>query len=101
MSGVPDGRPIFREVDFLSVGGNDLLQFMFAADRGNERVRRRYSALHPAFLRYLRRLVERCDGHDVRLSFCGEAAGRPLEALALAGIGFRTLSMRLPMVQSP
>lgn len=84
----------FQEVDFLSVGGNDLLQFMFAADRGNERVRRRYSALHPAFLRYLRRVTERAADHDVRLSFCGEAAGRPLEALALTGIGFRSLSMR-------
>ena len=84
----------FDEVDFLSVGGNDLLQFMFAADRGNERVRRRYTALHPAFLRFLRRVTERAAAHDVRLSFCGEAAGRPLEALALTAIGFRALSMR-------
>ena len=84
----------FDEVDFLSVGGNDLQQVMFAADRGNERVRRRYTALHPAFLRFLRRVTERAAAHDVRLSFCGEAAGRPLEALALTAIGFRALSMR-------
>ncbi len=84
----------FDDVDFLSVGGNDLLQFMFAADRGNERVRHRYSAMHPAFLRYLSRVTDRCLAHDVKLSFCGEAAGRPLEALALAAIGFRSLSMR-------
>ena len=84
----------FREVDFLSVGGNDLMQFFFAADRGNDRVRRRYDMLSPAYLRFLRRIVTRCAAHDTPLSFCGEAAGRPLEAMALAALGFRTLSMR-------
>lgn len=84
----------FREVDFLSVGGNDLLQFFFAADRGNERVRSRYDPMHGSFLRFLGALVERCERHGVPLSFCGEAAGDPTCALALVALGFRSLSMR-------
>lgn len=84
----------FREVDFISVGGNDLLQFFFAADRGNEMVRRRYDALAPSFLSFLRIVVARCQTATCALSFCGEAAGRPVDALALAAIGFPTLSMR-------
>jgi phosphotransferase system enzyme I (PtsP) len=85
---------LFREADFVSVGGNDLMQFFFAADRENERVRRRYDTLNLSFLRFLRLIVARCGEAGVPLSFCGEAAGRPVEALALAAIGFRTLSMR-------
>jgi len=85
---------LFREADFISVGGNDLKQFFFAADRENERVRRRYEVLSPAFLGLLRHIVARCDRVGARLSFCGEAAGRPIEALGLTAIGFRTLSMR-------
>jgi phosphotransferase system enzyme I (PtsP) len=84
----------FREVDFLSVGGNDLHQFFFAADRGNERVRRRYDPLCATWLGFLRGIVARCEGAGTPLSFCGEMASRPLEALALAAIGFRALSMR-------
>ncbi|MGB0411120.1 MAG: phosphoenolpyruvate--protein phosphotransferase [Pikeienuella sp.] len=84
----------FREVDFISVGGNDLLQFFYAADRGNELVRRRYDVVSPAFLSFLRLVVARCEKAACTLSFCGEAAGRPVDALALAAIGFRTLSMR-------
>lgn len=84
----------FQEVDFISVGGNDLMQFFFAADRGNELVRQRYSALSPSFLRYLSHVVSRCEAAGTKLSFCGEAAGRPIEALALAAIGFRAFSMR-------
>lgn len=84
----------FKEVDFLSVGGNDLQQFFFAADRGNERVRRRYDALSAPFLTFLRRIVSRAEAAGTPVSFCGEAAGRPEEALALAALGFRSLSMR-------
>ena len=84
----------FREVDFLSVGGNDLMQFFFAADRENERVRKRYDLLNFTMLRFLRHLIGRCEAAGTRLSFCGETAGRPVEALALAAIGFRELSMR-------
>ncbi|MGB7242831.1 MAG: phosphoenolpyruvate--protein phosphotransferase [Sulfitobacter sp.] len=84
----------FEEVEFLSIGGNDLKQFFFAADRENERVRRRYDTLNVSFLSFLEQIVERCDKFNTPLSFCGEDAGRPVEALCLAAIGLRTLSMR-------
>lgn len=84
----------FEEVDFLSIGGNDLKQFFFAADRENERVRRRYDTLNVSFLSFLERIVERCALTKTPLSFCGEDAGRPVEAMCLAAIGLRSLSMR-------
>jgi len=87
-------RKFFEEVGFLSIGGNDLKQFFFAADRENERVRRRYDSLNVSFLSFLERIVERCAETGTPLSFCGEDAGRPVEALCLAAIGMRTLSMR-------
>ena len=84
----------YAEVDFISVGGNDLKQFFFAADRENERVRRRYDTLNVSFLNFLEGIVYRCGTLDTPLSFCGEDAGRPIEAACLAAIGFRSLSMR-------
>ena len=84
----------YAQVDFISVGGNDLKQFFFAADRENERVRRRYDTLNVSFLNFLEGIVYRCATLDTPLSFCGEDAGRPIEAACLAAIGFRTLSMR-------
>lgn len=87
-------RKFFEEVQFLSIGGNDLKQFFFAADRENERVRRRYDTLNISFLTFLSDIVERCHDTDTKLSFCGEDAGRPVEALCLAAIGLHSLSMR-------
>ncbi|MBD0866350.1 MAG: phosphoenolpyruvate--protein phosphotransferase [Rhodobacteraceae bacterium] len=87
-------QKFFDDVGFLSIGGNDLKQFFFAADRENERVRRRYDTLNLSFLGLIERIVERCAISDTPLSFCGEDAGRPVEALCLAAIGIRTLSMR-------
>ncbi|MGR3485826.1 MAG: phosphoenolpyruvate--protein phosphotransferase [Paracoccaceae bacterium] len=84
----------FAEVDFLSIGGNDLKQFFFAADRENERVRKRYDTLNVSFLTFLAALIDRCRAHQTELSFCGEDAGRPIEALCLAAMGLRRLSMR-------
>ncbi|MBI6628960.1 phosphoenolpyruvate--protein phosphotransferase [Pontibaca salina] len=84
----------FQEVEFISIGGNDLKQFFFAADRENERVRRRYDTLNVSFLNFLEQIVERCARSNTPLSFCGEDAGRPIEALCLAAIGIRSLSMR-------
>lgn len=84
----------FEEVDFLSIGGNDLKQFFFAADRENERVRKRYDTLNVSFLTFLEGIVKRCATTGTPLSFCGEDAGRPIEALCFAAIGLRTLSMR-------
>lgn len=87
-------KAFFDLTDFISVGGNDLKQFFFAADRENERVRRRYDTLNTSFLRFLRLICDRCQESDTSLSFCGEDAGRPIEALVFAALGFGTLSMR-------
>jgi phosphotransferase system enzyme I (PtsP) len=84
----------FERVDFLSIGGNDLKQFFFAADRENELVRRRYDMLSTSFLDFIEMIQRRCAAHGTPLSFCGEDAGRPVEALALVAVGLRTLSMR-------
>ena len=84
---------LLEHVDFLSVGSNDLLQFLFATDRGNPRLGGRYDPLSPLVLSYLRQVVARCAAASVPLCLCGEMAGRPLEALALVAVGFRHLSM--------
>jgi phosphotransferase system enzyme I (PtsP) len=84
----------FQSTDFVSIGGNDLKQFFFAADRENELVRRRYDMLNLSFLRFIEHIVQRCAQYSTALSFCGEDAGRPLEAVALAAMGLRNLSMR-------
>jgi phosphotransferase system enzyme I (PtsP) len=87
-------RHFFELADFISIGGNDLKQFFFAADRENERVRRRYDTLNTSFLSFIEQIVARCAETDTPLSFCGEDAGRPIEALALTAMGLRALSMR-------
>jgi phosphotransferase system enzyme I (PtsP) len=79
--------------DFASVGSNDLLQFLFAADRGNTRVAGRFDPLNPAVLKALKLIVESAKKHDVPLNLCGEMAGKPIEAMALIGLGFRSISM--------
>ncbi|SIS71131.1 phosphoenolpyruvate--protein phosphotransferase [Insolitispirillum peregrinum] len=84
---------LLRYVDFISVGSNDLLQFLFASDRGNQRVTDRYDSLSAPVLTMIKSLAEQCSAAGVTLSVCGEMAGRPLEALALAAMGVRTLSM--------
>ncbi|MCA0305111.1 MAG: phosphoenolpyruvate--protein phosphotransferase, partial [Proteobacteria bacterium] len=84
---------LLPHVDFISVGTNDLLQFLFAADRGNARLAGRYDNLSPALLRLLHFVVDKARPAGVDLSVCGEMAGRPVEALALLAIGVRTLSM--------
>jgi len=87
-------QAFFELTDFISIGGNDLKQFFFAADRENERVRKRYDSLNLSFLSFLEQIVQRCAVSNTRLSFCGEDAGRPVEALAFAAMGLRGLSMR-------
>jgi phosphotransferase system, enzyme I, PtsP len=79
--------------DFISVGTNDLVQFLFAADRGNPRLAGRYDPLSPPILRVLREIAEGCAAHRLPVTVCGEMAGDPLEAMALVGLGFRVLSM--------
>ena len=84
---------LLPQVDFISVGTNDLLQFLYAADRGNSRVSGRYDSLSPALLRLLHFVVEKVRPAGVDLAVCGEMAGRPVEALALLAVGVRSLSM--------
>jgi phosphotransferase system enzyme I (PtsP) len=79
--------------DFVSVGTNDLMQYMFAADRSNPRVSDRYDPLSPPFLRALKTIADECAATGTPVSVCGEIAGRPLEAFALTAIGFDRLSM--------
>ncbi|MCB2107826.1 MAG: phosphoenolpyruvate--protein phosphotransferase [Rhodobacteraceae bacterium] len=84
---------LFKRVDFVSVGSNDLQQFLFAVDRGNTRVSSRYDVLSPPMLRTLAKIAERATGAGIDLSLCGEMAGHPVDALALVALGYRTLSM--------
>ena len=84
---------LMKKVDFVSIGSNDLMQFMFAADRTNARVGSRYDSLSPAPLKALKALVKSAKKHDVPLTLCGEMAGRPIEAIALIALGIRSLSM--------
>ena len=79
--------------DFASVGSNDLMQFLFAADRGNMRVSERFDALNPAGLKALKLIVDAAARYGVPLNLCGEMAGKPLDAMALIGLGFRSISM--------
>ena len=87
-------KQFFEMADFISIGGNDLKQFFFAADRENERVRRRYDTLNVSYLSIIEHIVGRCADTGTPVSFCGEDAGRPIEAMCFAAMGLRTLSMR-------
>lgn len=89
---------LLEHVDFLSVGSNDLMQFMFATDRGNPKLSNRYDNLSPGALRMLAMVAEKSNVAGVPVSVCGEMAGRPLEAMSLVGLGFRRLSMASPWV---
>jgi phosphotransferase system enzyme I (PtsP) len=84
---------IARAADFLSVGSNDLMQFLFAADRDNKLVSGRFDTLSPSALRALRHIAEHGEAAGCPVTVCGEMAGRPLDAMALIGLGFRRLSM--------
>ncbi len=82
-----------ERIDFLSVGTNDLVQFLFACDRGNPRLADRYDSLSAPMLALLREVVGQTNASAVPLSMCGEMAGNPIEAMVLIALGFRTLSM--------
>lgn len=85
---------ILRSADFVSIGSNDLFQFVFAVDRTNTRVAKRYDPLNPAGLTLIRQIVRSAADAGGDVSLCGEMAGKPLEAMALIGLGLRTLSMQ-------
>lgn len=84
---------LFHEVDFVSVGSNDLFQFSMAVDRGNARVADRFDVLGRPFLRILRDITRAATRNQKPVTLCGEMAGKPLCAMALIGIGFRSVSM--------
>ena len=84
---------LLPRIDFLSIGTNDLTQFLFAADRANPRLADRYDWLSPSVLRFLRRIVAACAASDTPVTVCGEMGGRPLEALALLALGIDRLSI--------
>ncbi len=86
-------KELLREVDFISIGTNDLVQYTLAVDRGNERVASLYTASHPAVLRMLRDIVRSATRAQVECSLCGEMAGEPMYVLFLLGIGLCQLSM--------
>ena len=84
---------LLPNLDFLSVGTNDLTQFLFAADRANPKLAERYDWLSASILRFLARVVQPCRDAGVDLAVCGEMGGRPLEAMALIGLGIDRLSI--------
>src|SRR5262245_50873796 len=84
---------LYSRVDFLSVGSNDLVQLLYAADRGNTRVADRFDAISTPVLRALKDIVDKGRAHDKPVTLCGELASKPIGALALAALGYRSLSL--------
>ena len=84
---------LLARIDFLSIGTNDLAQFLFACDRGNPRLADRYDLLSAPMVALFRDVIAKCAAAGVPLSMCGEMAGNPIEAMMLIGLGFRTLSI--------
>ena len=84
---------LLERVDFLSVGSNDLMQFLYAADRGNARVAERFDPLSAPVLRALKDVTDRARKHGKPVALCGELASQPIGALALAILGYRSLSL--------
>ena len=91
---------LLETVDFISVGTNDLMQYLHAADRGSDVMRNRYDTLSPAMLRVLKTIADQCKKAKVPLSICGEMAGLPLEAMVLIVLGYETLSVPAPAVEA-
>ncbi len=84
---------LLPHTDFVSIGSNDLMQFMFAADRQHPKLAGRYDVLSPAALKVMDTIRESCERHSTALTLCGEMAGNSLEAMALIALGFRSISM--------
>lgn len=91
---------LLPSVDFISVGSNDLMQYLYAADRGNTAIRSRYDALSPSMLRVLKVIADQCRAADKPLSICGEMAAHPLEAMVLIALGYQTLSVSAQSIES-
>jgi phosphotransferase system enzyme I (PtsI) len=87
-----------KEVDFFSLGTNDLVQYTLAVDRGNERVASLFTAADPSVLRLIRQVIRAGEQHEVPVSLCGEMAGDPLYAILLLGLGLQTFSCAPPAI---
>ena len=102
-SAVYQAGALARCADFLSIGTNDLTQYLLAVDRGNERVAARFDSLHPAVIRALQQVMEAGEQHNKPVSVCGQAAGDPAMAILLLGMGIQSLSLSagdLPRIKS-
>lgn len=91
-----------KEVDFVSIGTNDLIQYLLAVDRGNEFVSSLYQEFHPAVIRFVRRIIERSKRHKIHVAMCGEMAGDPLATVLLLGLGldeFSVVGTALPEIK--
>ncbi len=84
---------LMQTVDFVSVGSNDLFQFTMASDRGNVNLANRFSPLNKSFLRILKQIVDKAEAYEKPITLCGEMAGRPLSAMALLALGYKSISM--------
>jgi phosphotransferase system enzyme I (PtsI) len=82
-----------REVDFLSIGSNDLIQYLLAVDRDNELVADLFQEFHPSVVRFVRRIIERGSKGKVWVGMCGEMAGHPLATILLLGLGLQEFSV--------
>ena len=87
-----------KEVDFFSIGTNDLVQYTLAVDRGNEKVAALFSPAHPSVLQLVRAVIRAGQRHDIPVSLCGEMAGDPMYVLLLLGLGLRTFSCAPPVI---
>jgi len=91
-------QALLSRVDFVSVGTNDLIQFLFASDRANYRISEQYDVLSPVVLNLLKTVVQQGQAANVPVNLCGEMASHPLDVMALLGIGFRSISVSPPAV---
>ena len=87
------GDLLARKCDFFSIGTNDLIQYLFAIDRGNNRIAHLYDPTHPVVLRVLKQIVDTGHAHQLKVSVCGEMAGDAIYAPLLLGLGVDELSM--------
>lgn len=87
-----------REVDYLSIGTNDLIQYLLAADRNNPKVKQYYEPHHPAVLHAIKRVADVGRSTGTKVSICGEMAADPLNALLLVGMGIREFSLSAPSI---